>query len=361
MFTEEYKAKSRAEKIQECAKCHPREFENEQLGPHANAFTQVREYVFQRAQNSPYFPPVYVKTITDSFTTICTRCHTGKNLYENNLKATLTSSNVDSIWQHHSNEITAKVPARENPDEWLTGIDCLTCHGANDNVITHIHSKADRGAPCRPAGNAFFSSEKACITCHLGVVSDMVDNIHNPAVTKSQTCMSCHSEYDENGQFTHYIYWRHDPPHKKRAAVRGGIFDDFTVKVQKKTRHEYALSFEWANKRAPHRITETEDIFMVVSVTSQQSKIIVTDTVRVNDKAKSDNDIQLPIFKGEPIPGSPVGYTFLPTDSAFRKTVSFVMPGDSKSLTVNLTGFIKSQYWLDDAEAEKVYERTEVF
>jgi len=133
------------------------------------------------------------------------------------------------------------------------------------------------------------------------------------------------------------------------------------VDIQKGEKRKSTLKLEWANKRAPHRITETEDLFMVVSVANDQSKVILTDTVRVNDKAKSDSDIRGPIFKGTDIPGSPVGYTFFPTDSAFRKTVPFTLPGDSKALTVTLTGYIKSQYWIDDAEAEKVYERTQIF
>src|SRR6185436_4539935 len=137
------------------------------------------------------------------------------------------------------------------------------------------------------------------------VVSGMADNIHNPAMTKSQTCVSCHFEYDENNRTTHYMYWRHDPPQKKKEAVRSGIFDDFTVTVKKDNGRKATLVMEWANKRAPHRMTETEDFIVVVTLNDNREKLILSDTVRVNDKAKADKDIKEPIFKGNEVPGSP--------------------------------------------------------
>lgn len=360
MFTESYKKKSRAEQVLECAKCHPQEYAMEQLGPHANAFSKVKEYVFQRAQTSPHFPQVYVKWITANFNTICARCHTGENLYENSFRASLENKDLDWILQHHGSEISSLPLARSDTAGWHTGIDCLTCHVANDRVITNLSTTADPGAPCRPVGNAFFSSDNNCISCHFNVVTGMADNIHNPAVTKSQSCVSCHFEYDAYNRTTHYMYWRHDPPQKQRAEVRSGIFDDFIVAVKKENEHRGVLSIHWANKSAPHRFTDVEDIMAVVSLTDDNSMVILTDTSRVNYKSINDADIIKEFFLDGIVPGSPVGYTFLPTDSALRKNIPFTLPVSAKSLTVFVTGLIKSQYWIDDAAAEKVYERKQV-
>lgn len=77
--------------------------------------TQTRhEYVYKRAQSSPHFLKEYVKWITTNFNTVCVRCHTGKNLYENNFKPSLTSADLDIIMEHHNNEISSIALARDS-------------------------------------------------------------------------------------------------------------------------------------------------------------------------------------------------------------------------------------------------------
>lgn len=340
----------RQAKLAECASCHPTEAHNEMIGPHSQAYTKLLEHR-SMADTSRHFPRPYQHFVQGAFEPACATCHAASDLFHSAYSGLDTLRDL-RLFTKENYQAAFKLPkARRDTNSRLTGIDCLTCHLKDDHVITTEDYQASSGdrPPCDPQPSKFFSSNANCINCHRVTNQSMSDNMHNPSVNGSMTCNGCHMEKDEAGRFTHYYYWRHDPPEKGENKLVKQVFDDIIIGRDGGTNR---LLFSWTNRSSPHMFSECGEMYAELVFLDGSGVECTRIIKRLNNKKIHDRDLRA-CFGNDSVTGE-IGLTYLPDSDISQEIFAIPCKG---VVEVEIRGYDKPQYWISDSLAQKVYSK----
>ncbi len=333
----EFKNMNRAEQIQQCASCHNDIFQNEMIGPHANAYEKLLDHI-EYINSELYDCEFYTAHVNKSYDQ-CAGCHAPQNLLETFLLDTFKTPEL-----HIKNLLAIANPrpkARVDESIRATSIDCLSCHydGKQLRSLKHVLSEHDSIAE-RQTLEVITVNNLSCYVCHSEVVRSIEPQIAINR-TGSVRCVSCHQEYDHEGKGTHYFYWQHDLPHKNNKKIAMLLDDfDFSILPDNKTG-----MISWQNTMMPHQVSSGPEMIFLCDVLDVDSAVLGSTTVRVNLKRKFDKVMYSAMnnnyhhgTEGDEVPldGQPRNYTFeiANAEQAAIFRISFIH---------------KSQYWFHDS------------
>ena len=329
---------SRQQQIQECAKCHKSEYENELIGPHHSSYSMVQKHKAY-IHNPKYESVFYAKYVDKAENESCLHCHAADNIYQTYYAAYLTNpDSLIDIWKQNK----SKLPSQQAGD-YTTGVDCMTCHYDGSSVVTNASFKSTTSSPsyCSPKGSKLFSSDYNCIACHItGMTAD--HSIYTNPTPPNTSCVSCHQEYDANGKGTHYYYWRYDPASKPKPATLTAFYPPYKAVLKPGKVVAY-----WQNTSMPHLMGEADEFVMEFKVVDKNNKVWGSKKVYFNCKDFHDKSM-VQNFGGNVLPGvsglNP-GYKQAPTivDIPLAKNAPL------NQLSLKFNAFNKPQYWLNDS------------
>ncbi len=186
--------------VQECAKCHRKEYNEWLQGPHANAYTSLMAHL-DYVKKSPNFSKDYQNFLPDRIGTICASCHTGKNGFETSFLGLDKEDDPTKFTPEHYPKMHdfAEVRKGDAKKNLSTGVDCLTCHQSGDKIITRADFQASGKTvkgQCNVVASKFFSSNESCYNCHHWQVSSMQRLVEEKKLKSEQNCLECHLEKD---------------------------------------------------------------------------------------------------------------------------------------------------------------------
>ena len=342
----------RKAKLAECASCHPDETHNELIGPHAQAYTKLLEH-YEMAEDTNCFQSPYAHFIKDNIAeSACADCHAPVNLFENSYIGLDTLADVSVFTKVAFPEAWNVPTSRKGEENRLSGIDCLSCHLQGNEVITTADYKPSNGElpSCNPRGSAFFSSNFVCVSCHALTIMESENNINNQSLLADMSCNGCHMEKNEDGEFSHYYYWRHDHESKNQFPLLKAVFGD--LEVNKGTDGIFSLS--WKNEQATHPVTLCPDLYAVISFVDKDGQVCEKTELHLNKKRLHDSRSLGPYFGDTTIWGK-YGCQFLPSENGCPDTVAVT---NCNIKEVRIEGYEKPQYWMSDSFAQKIYFRT---
>jgi hypothetical protein len=338
----------RKAKILECAGCHKKEYDNEMIGPHANAYKSLMTHKEEHEQN----PKEYMNFIHSNMNKECVKCHATENLYQTVFAGLEHEKDVNKFNAAHFPEMFKIPQPRADTLSWITGIDCLTCHSVGNAVVGSFHeNNENKKAACKPIASAFFTGNTNCYSCHFSINNSMSDNIHNQQITAKMNCNSCHIETDENGAKTHYFFWRHDSPEKQKHALLKKAFENFVITRNPDDNENFTVT--WQNQSSPHGLAQCTELLVICRFVGNNKKIIATHKIRANSKPTIDKDLA-PQLGFQEMPGE-TGYSFLPNEKAFMKQLKVKNGGNVKEIILEY--YEKPQFWIADELAMKVDEK----
>ena len=346
----EFNQLSRIEQVKMCGSCHPKQYESEMKGPHANAYKMLEAH-FNYIGSDTFDMQEYCVYI-DNKKGYCTGCHASTNVFE------------DAFAQYTDDEEgIAKLLAKKN---WApsvrkdsktisTGIDCITCHYDGNGVVASLSAQLNKvgktsNCPtyCSPRPSAILSSNVGCITCHAEQVQQMNTTFVSSAI-KSTECTSCHAQHDAAGKSTHYYYWAHDPADKPKPAHLD-MFSGIECSVNE-TRD--MVNVKWSNTLLPHPVSICTELKARISVYNAEGKLVAMQTINANRKPEQDGFMQ-PYFKGA-VPGN---HSFTMGGNTKPQLYSIGLPiTQTGKLKVVIDGLKKEQYWLSDSLGTPVHHR----
>lgn len=349
----------RVKAIQKCASCHQEEYKNWLLGPHANAYKTLNNYI-KLVDSSNLFHISYKNFVTRrSSSTFCLNCHASKNLYESVFKGV----EYESDENHFTNEFypalinTNAISRSTNNLNLTTGIDCFTCHKSGEKIITKEsytkNSTKANNNNCELIASKFFSSNINCKPCHSHEVGTMKALVTKGYIKNEINCTSCHMERDEKGKPTHYFYWKHDAPEKRRPE-KLNLFSDLYAKI-KYTNKGQILFFHWGNNYIPHDFSVSGEAMVTVEVKNKKGELLMDFNENINRKEKEQiikeyKDKQDIFFKMGKM-GNPFNLSDKPIEREFP--INKELQGG----TIIITGFYKQLYWMDDIFFKEVYRK----
>jgi len=346
--------KDRLAAIKKCGSCHSDVYENWMKGPHANAYKAIRAHI-EHADTSSNFSDTYRLYLNEQadLNVRCYPCHTGSNVWETNFAGLSTEADP----AHYTDEFYPKINKsigqrdQEDPENMLTGVDCLSCHKDGDHVVTHGSYKPTSNekveGQCNPIASPFFSTNQSCRSCHIVQVRSMKRLVAEGHIEKEVSCnSSCHQEYDDNGKGTHYYFWRHEAEGKVRPKDHH-VFENITTEVVQKD-GEWVLNFAWSNNYIPHDFSACGEAIVVTEVWSKSGAILAELTERANLK-----DEWLARDTAASLRDGIAGYHFLLNDAPLTNRV--ILKGDPSGGTIRIRGLIKPQYWSKEGELEEQY------
>jgi hypothetical protein len=277
--SKEFKTLTRKDQVLKCAGCHKLEYENEMKGPHANAFRLLTEH--KAFINSPaYNCDFYTKRVNSCFDD-CTRCHAPENLLQTILKDSAHNSEFfikNLLVEKHP------IPEKRSFEGRLSSIDCMSCHYDGSDMISlqHIATKEDSIASLQTLEKRT-KNNLACYVCHADVVRT-IDPVFAIRKTGTVRCVSCHQQFDDKGNGTHYYYWKHDPSDKVNPHF-SEILNDF--KFSWNADHN-AGNLIWNNTTIPHSMSPGPELILLCSIMDKDSAILGSKTIRLNKKKEFD-------------------------------------------------------------------------
>lgn len=340
-----FKRLSRAEQVLACAKCHPAIYENEMNGPHANAYRNLLSHTAYIA-GKQYDCAPYCAHVSEVLPG-CAKCHSGANLFETVFKNVANPHEVvNGIVAGNNYDVLPR-----HTSTLITGVDCITCHYNGKNVVTQaafVRKKNDTACPdfCSPQPSGLFSSNLSCYPCHQEQVITMDGYPLKPAA-----CNTCHGERDNTGKTTHYTYWAHNPSGKNFPSQLG-IFNNINAEYSQQAG---GIKVVWKNSTLPHVRSVCTELVTVVDVISN-GEFIKTDTIRINRKTEHDKQLSR-WFKGLPVPGN-TGVEFTGLNDSIVRFISLPVKQRAGKYVVNVTGYKKEQYWLNDSVNTVYYKKS---
>ncbi len=333
---------SRENQVQECAKCHRQEYENELKGPHANSYKVIikhKEYIHKPAYECSF----YAKYVDKEEKHSCIGCHASDNIYQTYYTAYLT--NPDSIIQERMAGHTPLPQGRSEKQGYITGVDCITCHYNGESVVTSASFVATKGTTtppyCSPSGSKFFSKDYNCLNCHLSGMAANHSLYDNYSPGKA-TCVSCHQEYDVQGKGTHYYYWRYDPAEKHRPETLLSFYEP--------TKAIYApgkVVAYWQNTSMPHLMGEADEFVLDFKVIDKKGRSWGSKKLRFNCKDFHDKAMMKP-FDGNVLPGT-AGIRPLYDHAPITIDIPILANTPKGEVSLQCEVFSKAQYWLNDS------------
>jgi hypothetical protein len=324
-------------------------------GPHAASYIKLAEHA-DHIQDSPHFTDHWregVKTNMQS----CLACHAGGNLYET-VFAGLESENDESKYTRQNYpKLFSPPPPRSDEASRITGVDCLTCHVKDDKVITNAsfrQSSATVEGQCNLLPSKFFSHPLNCNSCHGFTYKNTLKNVEEGLVSAdAMNCLRCHQEYDASGKGTHYYYWKHDPPHKKRPPEME-LFHCISISSKKEAGTSYVV-FRWKNNNAPHGYPDCAEYIIELSLLSAEGDTIGIAAERINRKVDQGAAIKA-VFQGEP-PGV-AGYCNYVESEPLHREYPIQGVADVSGMKALVTIKVKTQLWAADSEAKVMQTRS---
>jgi hypothetical protein len=338
---------SRTEQVKTCGSCHVKEYENEMKGPHGSAFMMLQKHLAY--VDSKQYNDAGYKSYINEKRTSCISCHASDNQYEKILKTVAENQDSFLVYLDHADR---QPPIRKaNKDNFLTGIDCLSCHYDGNRVVTNLgfESKNHAASPpyCNPKGTILFSHSNACVTCH----TDEYKGLVKMQGIKSNDCLACHQQYDNKGKGTHYIYWRHDDKdHPKPENLK--IMDDITATYDATGGR---VIVKWHNTRLPHPLVVFTEPIAYFEVVDGSGKMLGKGEIRLNGRDAYNKNMIERGYKA--LPG--ISGVSLPLDgSSIYDTIPNIKVSKSGSIELKITGGEKSQYWLPDSTIIYSFHKT---
>lgn len=327
---------SRKEQLLQCKSCHPTQFENERIGPHAQAYDYLKEHV-AFVNSDSYDCDFYTDHVNEAYW-MCKSCHAPQNLHETFL--------FDSM--QNTSATLAKLMALRNPrplarkdSELITGIDCMACHVKGNEMVSLKPSLTKEDSLVeKQTREVIVRNNLVCFSCHAEVVRSI-----DPAIAIRKTgvvrCVKCHQEYDAKGKGTHYYFWQHEAEGKTNPKVEK-ILTDFTYSYLPENN---VVKVTWTNTNIPHLISSGPEMIWIYKLTDLKGALIAQDTLRVNKKKEFDEvmyrNMNQNYHRGVhgidvPLDGKPL-------------TVSISVKPGTKPSAIEVTVMHKSQYWFPDS------------
>lgn len=237
--------------VLECARCHAKEYEAWQDGPHSHTKTSLDEHFKKVADPASSLPPdmrAFLKTVDPRQT--CMPCHAPyARVYERSLP-------VD--WDGKTRLVERPLTLKAGDPVLETGVDCLTCHSdGSGRVVTRADYAPTPGLVrppgfCDPRPSQTFSHPMNCLPCHAGTVRAVAAH-YDAADPKSASlrCESCHWEKGPDGRWNHQEIWRlskHGGDPMNAAA-----FDTLALTVRRAATGR-ELAVDWDFGFLPHPI-----------------------------------------------------------------------------------------------------------
>jgi hypothetical protein len=338
----------RVAEIQKCAKCHQQVYESWLAGPHANAYKNLIKHS-EHVAASVNFSADYKSFIDKRMDAVCIACHTGKNLYETNYLGLESENNPKKYNKEHFPKSYKQIQERDkkNVNNLSTGVDCMTCHSYGKKNITNLSSSATgvKGS-CELIKSKFFESNQNCFSCHHHQVETMQRLVKEKKLKSEENCVGCHQQFDENGNATHYFYWREESKDIVRPK-RLNIFQSVDVKLISKGAEKY-IQVEWPNNFLPHDFSECGELVLNIEVLNPHGKSIGSGQIRVNRKNKMQSLPSNHFREGQ------AGNEFI-FGGKIASTQIKVNP-KLTPYTVKIVGLVKPQYWSLDEELVEIYQ-----
>jgi hypothetical protein len=340
---EQFNALGREQQIMTCAGCHPAQYANEQLGPHAHSYRALEDLDAYQA-HPDYHLGFYAEFVGRSRDVQCMGCHAPEDLFSAFYSEHLTApDSLIASWH----EAKPKLPIPRTKGQH-TGVDCLTCHYDGHQVITSDGFTPSPGIrpeqSCSPRPSAFFASDYSCFSCHSvsfegrpappGLASLSSDD-------RPPSCISCHQQYDANGKGTHYFYWKLDPANRPKPPHLAEFFAPCTA-----IRKADSVEVRWMNSLMPHPMSRAPEWFLDIALTDSTGTELARQRAYINRKEEHDRTVRK-TFGRNVLPGT-FGFDPVTGDTL---TVTFPLQRGwaAKGLHVNTEAYSKSQYWHHDS------------
>jgi hypothetical protein len=235
----------------ECARCHPKEYEAWQDGPHSHTKKSFDAHWAKVADPASDIPPdmrAFLKTVDPRVN--CLQCHAPY--------ARVYDKSIPLDWDGKSRVYERPLSVKAADPILTTGVDCITCHGGPDGrVVTRADYVRTPGLKvpkgfCDPLPAAAFSHPLNCLSCHGDSVRSVVAHYDAGAPKYPyQRCETCHWEKDAAGKLTHWEIWRgskHGGDPLDKAAL-----DKLSLTVRRAAAGR-ELAVDWTFDFLPHPI-----------------------------------------------------------------------------------------------------------
>ena len=337
---ENFNALSRQEQVLVCASCHPKQYENEMAGPHANAYSKLMLHVNElKSTNYPH--KFYSDFIAGLNENACTSCHATGNLFEEYF----TSKDSSHPVQWKSDNPFPLPSSRVDKYSFATGVDCITCHYDGKDVLAGNGfiptSNLNDELTCKPLKSTVLSSDISCMPCHPdNRVSE--SSLYYPGNSEKDNCVSCHQERDKSGKGTHYYYWKYDSKERAEANPMLTFYAPKEISLKGNT----AL-IRWKNTQLPHATGLCPEMVISIDVQDGEGKSKGSANLRFNRRDYYGAKM-LQFFGGNQLPGiSGILSELHSTDTVLVIPLTEVNP--NSPLFVDVKGRSKTQYWIEDS------------
>lgn len=337
---ENFNTLSRQDQVLVCASCHPKQYENEMAGPHANAYSKLMLHINElKSTNYPHqFYSSFINGLNDK---ACTSCHATDNLFE----SYFTSADSAHPKQRKENQPFPLPSSRVDKSSFSTGVDCITCHYDGKNVLAgngfNTTLALDEKLTCNPKKSIVLSSDISCMPCHPdNRVSET--SLYYQGISDKDNCISCHQERAKTGKGTHYYYWKYDSKERAEANPMLTFYAPKKISLKGNT----AL-IRWKNTQLPHATGQCPEMVISIDVQDGEGKSKGNANLRFNRRDYYGAKM-LQFFGGNQLPGiSGILPMLNSTDTVLEIPLTDVNP--NSPLFVDVKGLSKTQYWIEDS------------
>lgn len=345
VYANEGYTSKRGLEVMKCAQCHQDVFKQWQEGPHSNTNKMLEQHK-RETFDIKKFDPHYKEKVRVEFDS-CLQCHISTNVYEELYSTVYEGKSDEYIKQFLAQDKWKGMKPRVDVPSRETGVDCLTCHVKDGQVLTreNYHQSKDFSQMkdfCNPKPTKFFSSEFNCFACHQGTNVEMWQ-IQEKTGDKSMSCMNCHFGENKEG---HFIPWHSDDNPERKLKYSALIFQSF--KFQK---NKAKLQISWKNDFKPHGFNGMQEFYVTVRFLNA-SKQLAEDVSRINSREGYLEKWNRRYYKGDPIPGI-TGDPFNYGEPGISKSVSIPKNTD----TILVKAYRKSHFMIDNSYAELIIEK----
>lgn len=330
--TEAYRQMPRAGQVKQCASCHPKEYENEQNGPHANAYAELlkhRDFV-----NSDRYRCAFYTTRVNRDFEDCVGCHAPENLLQTQFYD--SSGDMGHVYRRLNQR---PVPdKRQGEAARMPGVDCLSCHYDGEKISALKNPPSPYDTAAHQPFLAILRNNLNCFPCHMQSVRSFNAGI-SIKQTGSAFCVNCHQQY-VNGKGTHYYYWQHGPDSLENPDLLS-LLDDFRYVPVNARRGE----IHWLNTRIPHDISSGPELIIGCEILDKNERVLGQTTVRINAKKHFDEEMY-PVMGNNYLYGT-LG-DLVPLDGKTR-TYPFSLNHAERAHALKLSLYHKAQYWFPDS------------
>lgn len=344
---ENFNSLGRQEQVLVCAGCHPKQYEHEMAGPHANAYNKLVEHL-EKLPDSLYHPHFYAAFLEKAGMAYCGNCHASDNLYQYEFSS---AHDLSEIAPKYKGTDFKGPKVRGSVESRSTGVDCLTCHYDGKGVITNSQFKpgikGGAAQSCLPKPSSVFSSDFNCIPCHTEI-KGKEDDFYFDGVSENLSCVSCHVERDRDGRSTHYYYWRHGSNDRKGSEPLRKFYEPIRI-----SRAADGIRIDPDKEALPHRLSICPELILDYEILDPLGNMVAGNRVRFNQRPLHIRKTHA-VFHGNLLGGTDGLSLNSPLDTSFLIPVS---PDHLyESILLRVRGISKPHYWIQDDDGIQVFE-----